>query len=119
MHLQVNNVYASLRLIFLLEIPWLHVTQLDAEEKAHRESSPPRNITHIEKRDTEILYLANCLFTVLCCTPEKDWSEMIYYANGADSDSPQSVQQPLSGPVSGYTTWEGNQKSRTFSRRHI
>jgi hypothetical protein len=35
------------------------------------------DITPIEKRDTEILYLANCLSAVSCCTPEKDWFEMI------------------------------------------
>ncbi|KAF8135279.1 hypothetical protein K438DRAFT_1997469 [Mycena galopus ATCC 62051] len=90
---------------------------LDAEEKAHRHAGRPRtgNTTHVEKRDTEILYLANCLPAVSCCTPEKDWSKMIYYSNSADSDNPQSVQRPLSGPGSGYTTWEGNQKSCTFS----
>ncbi|KAF8147964.1 hypothetical protein K438DRAFT_1989408 [Mycena galopus ATCC 62051] len=60
-------------------------------------------------RSAEILNLANYLSAVSCCIPEKDWSEMIYYA---DSDNAQSE---LPGPGSGYTTWEGNQKSCTFS----
>ncbi|KAJ7807037.1 hypothetical protein B0H13DRAFT_1492119, partial [Mycena leptocephala] len=78
------------------------------------------DIAPIEKRDTEILYLANCLSAVSCCTPEKDWSEMIYYANSADSNNPESVPPSsnrcqVTSPGSGYTSWEGNQKSCTFS----
>ncbi|KAF8147954.1 hypothetical protein K438DRAFT_1989400 [Mycena galopus ATCC 62051] len=57
-------------------------------------------------RSAEILNLANCLSAVSFCIPEKDRSEMIYYA---DSDNAQSE---LPGPGSGYTTWEGN---HTFS----
>jgi len=31
----------------------------------------------LQKRDTEIIYLANCKSSVSCCTPDKVWSEVI------------------------------------------
>ncbi|KAJ6465302.1 hypothetical protein C8R45DRAFT_796126, partial [Mycena sanguinolenta] len=83
-------------------------------------AAAPANTTHVEKRDTEILYLADCLSGASCCAPEKYWSEMIYYANSADSNNPQSVPPSsnrcqVTSPGSGYNGWDGNQKSCTFS----
>ncbi|KAJ7875932.1 hypothetical protein B0H14DRAFT_2342969 [Mycena olivaceomarginata] len=78
------------------------------------------DITPLEKRDTEILYLANCLSAVSCCTPEKDWSEMIVRPTHSSESGRDAVglstDTPCSDvPGSGYTSWEGNQKSCTFS----
>ncbi|KAJ6465297.1 hypothetical protein C8R45DRAFT_1106939 [Mycena sanguinolenta] len=82
--------------------------------------APPTADTTLKKRSTEALYLANCVSEVSCCAPSQYWSEMIYYANNADSNNseyvpPSSDRCRVTSPGSGYTSWEGNQKSCTFS----
>jgi hypothetical protein len=37
----------------------------------------PREEGSLAKRDTDIVYLANCKNTVSCCTPEKHLSEIV------------------------------------------
>ncbi|KAJ7252300.1 hypothetical protein C8J57DRAFT_1238182 [Mycena rebaudengoi] len=63
--------------------------------------------TNLEKRDTEIIYLANCANFANSHLPIQHWSEIIYYANSADSDNKESFRGPT-------TVWEENQKRCTF-----
>lgn len=36
-----------------------------------------RDPAPLEKRDTEIVYLANCVNAVSCCTPDEHYSQII------------------------------------------
>jgi len=36
-----------------------------------------KDVGSLEKRDTEIIYLANCVKAVSCCVPNVDYSDII------------------------------------------
>ncbi|KAH8880983.1 hypothetical protein GQ53DRAFT_773703 [Thozetella sp. PMI_491] len=71
----------------------------------------------LEKRDTEIVYLANCVSAVSCCTPNVYYSQIIYYPASAQSQNGEvpSSSNRCTTSSSSYTTWEGSAHPCTFS----
>lgn len=80
-------------------------------------AAPPSSAEVLAKRDTEIVYLANCVSAVSCCRPEQDYSQIIYYPNSASSQNgavpPDSNRCTVSS--NSFTTWEGQTHPCKFS----
>ncbi|KAL8662163.1 MAG: hypothetical protein Q9202_004919, partial [Teloschistes flavicans] len=78
---------------------------------------PDSEAAPLVKRDTEIVYLANCVDAVSCCRPNINYSEIIYYPTSASSQNgavpPASNQCKVSS--SNFITWEGSKHPCTFS----
>ncbi|KAL6786343.1 hypothetical protein J3E68DRAFT_432898 [Trichoderma sp. SZMC 28012] len=69
----------------------------------------------LEKRDTEIIYLSNCLKSVSSGSPTAS-SEIIYYAASAQSNGQvPPTQDQCTVSASSYTTWEGQSRACKFS----
>ena len=52
----------------------------------------------LQKRDTEMIYLANCVSSVSCCTPDINWSEIIVRSLAHFSRVPPLPRSPLIPP---------------------
>ncbi|KAK3934218.1 hypothetical protein QBC46DRAFT_325500 [Diplogelasinospora grovesii] len=71
----------------------------------------------LAKRDTEIVYLANCQSEVSCCTPTQYYSQILYYPASADSNNGQAPTAANTCTVNSNSllTWEGSAQSCTYS----
>ncbi|KAK0630940.1 hypothetical protein B0T17DRAFT_616526 [Bombardia bombarda] len=70
----------------------------------------------LEKRDTEIVYLANCQHSVSCCGGPTNYSEVLYYATSASSNNGAvpAANNQCRISTSNYIAWEGDQRQCTF-----
>ncbi|KAL7928221.1 hypothetical protein V8C35DRAFT_318692 [Trichoderma chlorosporum] len=73
------------------------------------------DLQSVEKRDTEIVYLSNCLRIVSSGSPTAS-SEIIYYpASGQSNGEVPPSEDLCTVSASSYTTWEGKSHSCKFS----
>ncbi|KAK3902855.1 hypothetical protein C8A05DRAFT_33429 [Staphylotrichum tortipilum] len=78
--------------------------------------SPAESSLALQKRDTEVIYLANCRSLTSCCAPEGHYSVIAYYPASGQS---QNGEVPASNNVctvssSNYVWWEQDGQHCSF-----